>query len=163
MSGGAPGLPTVPVMAPRTRNPGTEWLASCAPDPHSAHRCWASEKLAVIPVGQDWLVVEADLMRSLDAMQRVGSDQLGPVLVYPEAERAWWLVPLGSDQELADIPALTIHTRPWELHCPPAHAYIDGRGWLEKPDGSGALTDPVVLGSAFSPGGPLRLPVAAFV
>ncbi|MFE4336088.1 hypothetical protein ACFRQM_44050 [Streptomyces sp. NPDC056831] len=150
-------------MAPRTRNPGTEWLASYASDPVRAHRRWASEELAPIPVGRCWLVAEANLMRSVDAMQRVGSDRLGPVLVHPEADLAWWLVPLGADQELADIRAITVRTPPWELHCPPAHAYMNGRGWLEKPDGSGTLTDPAALGAAFGPGGPMRLPVSAFV
>ncbi|MEV5677094.1 hypothetical protein [Streptomyces sp. NPDC052179] len=96
-------------------------------------------------------------------MQRVGSGRLGPVLVYPEADLAWWLVPLGADQELADIRAITVRTSPWELLCPPAHAYMNGRGWLETPDGSGALTDPAVLGAAFGPGGPMRLPASAFV
>ncbi|GAA2945853.1 MULTISPECIES: hypothetical protein [Streptomyces] len=149
-------------MASRTRNSGTDWLAQCAPDPARAHRRWASDELAPIPAGLHWLVAEADLMRSITAMQRVGSRRLGPVLVHPETHRAWWLVPLGADEEFADIQALTVRLGPWTLNCPPAHAYMAGRGWLEKPDGSGRLTDPVALGAAFSPGG-WRPPAEAFV
>ncbi|MFF5833701.1 hypothetical protein ACFY7V_03300 [[Kitasatospora] papulosa] len=114
-------------------------------------------------MGRNWLVAEADLMRSVDAMQRVGPELLGPVLVCPENNRAWWLVPLGADEELADVRPLTIHLAPWALKCPPPRKYLWGRGWLEKPDGSGRLTDPVALGAAFGPGGSLRLPVGAFV
>lgn len=101
-------------------------------------------------------------MRSVDAMQRVGADRLGPVLVYPEADLAWWLVPLTAGEELDDIARITVHPAGWVLACPPAHEYMNGRGWLEKPDGSGRLTDPVALGAAFGPGGPLRLPAGAF-
>ncbi|MEW2128769.1 hypothetical protein AB0891_34330 [Streptomyces sp. NPDC007259] len=49
----------------------------------------------------------------MDAMQRVGSGRLGPVLVHPDAELAWWLVPLGADVELADIGGLTVRTPYW--------------------------------------------------
>ncbi|MFF1834260.1 hypothetical protein ACFVXE_08645 [Streptomyces sp. NPDC058231] len=108
------------------------------------------------------MAAEANLLRSVEAMQRVGSRRLGPVLVHPAADLAWWLVPLGADVELADMRAITVRTAPWQLLCPPADCYMNGLGWLEKPDGSGALTDPVVLGAAFGPGGPMRLPVSAF-
>ncbi|MFD9422331.1 MULTISPECIES: hypothetical protein [unclassified Streptomyces] len=150
-------------MAPRTRHAGTDWLATCAPDPAFVRRRWAGAQLAPIPVGRSWLVAETTLTRTMDAMERVGSDRLGPVLVHPEADLAWWLVPLDGDQELADVGVLTIRTEPWTLLCPPAHEYLNGCGWLENPDGSGRLTDPAALGAAFGPGGPLRLPVSEFV
>ncbi|MEU8624839.1 hypothetical protein [Streptomyces sp. NPDC048669] len=102
------------------------------------------------------------LMRSVDAMQRIGSRRLGPVLVHPAAGLAWWLVPLGADVGLAGLRAITVRTAPWELHCPPASEYMNGLGWLEKPDGSGTLTDPAVLGAEFGPSGPPRLRVPAF-
>lgn len=156
-------LPTVLFMATRTRNPGTDWLASCAPDPVRAHRHWADGKLAPIPAGLCWLAAEAGLMRSVSAMQRIGPGRLGPVLVYPEADLAWWLVPHAAGDELADIGCITVHPAGWALACPPAHQYMNGRGWLEKPDGSGLLSDPVAMGAAFGPGGPLRLSVGAFV
>ncbi|WP_371795199.1 hypothetical protein [Streptomyces sp. NBC_01718] len=148
-------------MAPRTRNPGSEWLALSAPDPLQIHRLWAREQLAPIPSGRLWLAVEVGLMRSVDAMQRIGSDGLGPVLVYPSAELAWWLVPPGGEELLADLSRLTVRSKGWMLRCPSADRYIDGLGWLEKPDGSGRLTDPAALGAAFGPGGH-RLQAGAF-
>lgn len=89
-------------------------------------------------------------------MQRISPDQLGPVLVHPSADLAWWLVPRGSVEELAGADLLTVHVAGRTLRCPPAGRYMDGLGWLEKPDGSGRLTDPAVLGAVFRPGGRLR-------
>ncbi|WP_330435956.1 MULTISPECIES: hypothetical protein [Streptomyces] len=149
-------------MAPRTRNPGSEWLASCAPDPVLVHRKWVADELAFIPSGRLWLAVEADIMPTVAAMQRIGPDRLGPVLVYPCADRAWWLVPPGAEEVLDDLSRLTVHPERWQLRCPPAERYIDGYGWLEKPDGSGKLTSATVLGAAFGPGGGPRLPAGAF-
>ncbi|MGW5273617.1 hypothetical protein ACWEQP_13715 [Streptomyces sp. NPDC004044] len=150
-------------MASRTCNPGTDWLASCAPNPVLIHRIWAADGLAAIPSGRLWLVAEADILPSVAAMQRIGPDRLGPVLAQPGAGLAWWLVPPGADELLADLPRLTVHPEGWALRCPPADRYIDGIGWLEKPDGAGRLTHPDVLGAAFGPGGSgLRLPAGAF-
>ncbi|MFE7710640.1 hypothetical protein ACFU6I_33780 [Streptomyces sp. NPDC057486] len=103
-----------------------------------------------------------DIRSTVAAMQRTGPDRLGPVLVHPSADRAWWLVPPGAEEVLDDLPRLTVHPECWPLRCPPAERYIDGYGWLEKPDGSGKLTSPTVLGAAFAPGGGLRLPAGAF-
>lgn len=89
-------------------------------------------------------------------MQRIGPDRLGPVLVHPSADLAWWLVPCGSEEELASVDFLSVHAAGRPLRCPPAERYVDGLGWLEKPDGSGRLTDPAVLGAAFRPGRRLR-------
>ncbi|MFB7224556.1 hypothetical protein [Streptomyces sp. NPDC056227] len=149
-------------MAQRTRNPGSEWLTLCAPDPVQVHRTWAAGELASLPSGRLWLAVEADIRPTVAAMQRIGPDRLGPVLVYSSADRAWWLVPPGAEEALDDLSRLTVHPERWPLRCPPAERYIDGYGWLEKPDGSGKLTSPTVLGAAFGPGGGLRLPAGAF-
>ncbi|WP_329594029.1 hypothetical protein OG195_36120 [Streptomyces sp. NBC_01362] len=96
-------------------------------------------------------------------MQRIGPDRLGPVLVYPSADLAWWLVPCGAEASLADLGRLTVQPEGWMLRRPPADRCIGGRGWMERPDGSGGLTDPAALGAAFGPAGPLHLPVSAFV
>lgn len=148
-------------MATRTRNPGSDWLASCAPDPVQVHRAWARNDLAQVPTGLCWLAAEAPLTLSIVAMQRVGPDQLGPVLVHPGADRAWWLLPTDAEDLLDDLSLLTVHPAGWVLRCPPAGRYLNGMGWLERPDGSGHLTDPALLGAAFSPGTCL-LPAEAF-
>lgn len=158
-------MPTVLVMATRTHNPdarhaGRDWLADCAPAPDAVHRAWSGGELALIPSGEHWLAVEASFLRTLDAMQRIGPDDLGPVLAFPAAEHAWWLVPLDAAEQLDDIPRLTVHPPAWPLYCPPVNRPVRGRVWLSRPNGSGRLTDPTMLGACFGPGG--RLPAEAF-
>jgi hypothetical protein len=140
--------------------PPNEWLAGASLAPAAVLRTWATDSLAALPSGRLWQVVEADMLRSVEAMQRIRPEELGPVLVYPEAGRAWWLVPLGADALLTDIHCLTVHDTGWHLRCPPADRYFNGRCWLEKPDGTGRLTDPSTLGAAFKPIG--TLPAEAF-
>ncbi|WP_260475692.1 hypothetical protein [Streptomyces sp. WAC 06725] len=99
-----------------------------------------------------WRVVEADLLRSVDAMRPLGRvGALGPVLVCTEIQRAWWLTALGAENHLDDLPALTVRPTRWPLLCPQVGHSTYGRGWLEAPDGSGTLTDPIALGAAFGP------------
>ncbi|MEH0627892.1 hypothetical protein [Streptomyces stelliscabiei] len=148
-------------MATRTRNPGTryagrDWLADCAPDPDTVRRAWSSGELALVPSGDHWLVVEAPLLGSVDAMQRMPPDILGPVLAHPAAERAWWLVPTDAAECLDDIARLTVRPPGWLLYCPPVNRPTNGRVWIERPHSSGRLTDPTLLGACFGPGG--RLP-----
>ncbi|MEU0353693.1 hypothetical protein [Streptomyces cyaneofuscatus] len=144
-------------MATRTRNPGTDWLASCAPDPVQVHRSWDRDELALVRSGELWVAVEAAITPTVTAMQCIGPDCLGPVLVYPGADRAWWLVPPGA----AGLPQLAVHPAGWGLRCPPADRYVDGLGWLEEPDGSGQLTNPAALVAAFGPAGSTRHPAGA--
>ncbi|WP_329167206.1 hypothetical protein OHB49_43995 (plasmid) [Streptomyces sp. NBC_01717] len=107
--------------------------------------------------------MEADIRPSVAALQRIGPERLGPLLVHPGADRAWWLVPPGAEELLADLPRLTVHPEARSLLCLPADRYLDGLGWLEKPDGTGRLTNAATLGAAFGLGGSgLRLPAGAF-
>lgn len=141
-------------------HPGTAWLLSLASNPTDVQRAWNQEEFASIP-SNGWSVVEASCLRSLEAMRPLARErQLGPVLVDPAADVAWWLVDDGAADHLTDLPLLTVHPQGWLLRCPPADQYFNGRGWLEKPDGAGTLTDPIKLGAAFGPGG--RLPAEAF-
>ncbi|WP_413754777.1 hypothetical protein [Streptomyces sp. MMBL 11-3] len=89
-------------------------------------------------------------------MQRIEPEDLGPVLAYPAADRAWWLVPLDAAEQLDDIPQLAVCAASWPLHCPPVNRPAHGRVWIARPHASGRLTDPLLLGAGFGPGG--RLP-----
>lgn len=154
-------LHTVLVMAvPNARlmhQAGQDWLLSWAPDPDAARRAWELEQFAAIPTGPHWLIAEAPLTRSVEAIRRIKSDRLGPVLADVHREVAWWLVPTDRAQELDDVRQIMVHPPGWTIHCPPVLYSLEGRYWLERPDGTGQLTDAAALGAAFSPGG-FRLP-----
>ncbi|MFI5634015.1 hypothetical protein ACIA8E_32515 [Streptomyces sp. NPDC051664] len=128
-------------MASRTRNPGTDWLATCALNPVLVQRKWAAGELVDIPSGRLWLAVEANILPSVAAIQRIGPERLGPVL-----------------ELLAYLSRLTVHPEARSLLRPPADRLLDGLGWLEKPDRTATT-----LGAAFDPDGSgLRPPAGAF-
>lgn len=128
---------------------GALWLAHSAAVPGSVLTAWTGNELAAIPTGPEWVAVEAPLRASMDAMERLGrAGKLGPVLAYPDA-----------GEHLADLGLLTVHPARWRLRCPSPDRVSNGRGWLEKPDGRGTLTDPAALGAVFGRGG--RLPAGA--
>lgn len=136
-----------------TRQAGQDWLLACTRNPSDVCRAWAAEELARIPSGEHWRVVEGPLLPALSAMKHLGSRRLGPVLVDVRVGRSWWLLPAGLSDELDNVPLLTMHPPGWPLVSPPVLYPIGERGWLERPDGSGRLTDPTALGVAFGVSG----------
>ncbi|MHC3471211.1 hypothetical protein ACYF6T_21290 [Streptomyces sp. 7R007] len=132
---------------------GDAWLADCSAHPDLAHAAWDSELLAPIVTGRDWLAVEARLVTTVYALDRIPARKRGPVVADAPDDKAWWLVPPAAAEELADVRQLTVRPADWVLRCPPTGWQIDGRFWLSRPDGSGHLTDPAVLAAAFGPGG----------
>ncbi|UNO41884.1 hypothetical protein [Streptomyces sp. MST-110588] len=140
---------------PTSAEAGTAWLVQCSVQPATVRALWKTSTLA--PLRSDvWRVVEADLLRSVDAMRPLGrAGALGPVLVSTERRRAWWLTALDAEDHLDDIPALTVRPARWPLLCPEVGHSAYGRAWLEAPDGTGKLTEPIALGAAFGPGSTL--------
>lgn len=134
---------------------------SCTPTPAEVARAWDAEELAPIYGSTHWRAVEAPLMPSVDAMRRIGAKR-GPVLADVAAYRAWWLVSPDVGDLLDDIRQLRVMAAEWPLLCPPVLYPVGERVWLKRPDGSGHLTDPTVLGAALGPGGGPRLPAEAF-
>lgn len=133
--------------------PGEDWLLSCTDAPTGVRTAWGAEELAPIVSGPHWRVAEAPLLPTVHVMKRIGSARLGPVLADVHVDRAWWLLPPNLSDELDDVRQLVVRPARWVLKCPPVLYGLDGRMWLERPDGSGRLTDPVLLGAAFGPGG----------
>lgn len=143
------------------RQAGQDWLLSCCQSNRiEVVRAWEREDLAPIYGGLDWRAVEAPLMRSVEVMKDMGP-ALGPVLADVGAGRAWWLVSPQVGDLLDDVRQLRVFGVDWPLLCPPVLYPVRDRVWLERPDGSGQITDPIRLGAAFGPGG-LRLPAEAF-
>lgn len=137
------------------RDAGQEWLLSCTPHRADTQRAWDDDTFAEIPTGPYWRVAEAPLTRSVQAIQRIGADRIGPVLADVYRDVAWWLLPPDLADDLDDIPRITVRPAGWVLKSPPVERSLEGRWWLEWPDGTGRLTDPVLLGAAFGPGGRL--------
>ncbi|MET7794752.1 hypothetical protein ABZV25_13375 [Micrococcus luteus] len=98
----------------------------------------------------------------MNAIKRIDPSRRGPVLSDVTQGIAWWLLPPTLGDELDDIHTITVHPRGWVLRCPPVLYPVRGRVWIERPDGSGRLTDPVLLGAALGPGGGPRLSAEAF-
>ncbi|MFI1357437.1 hypothetical protein ACH4TV_28210 [Streptomyces sp. NPDC020898] len=132
---------------------GQDWLLACNPDPAVVQRAWISLELAEFPTGPPhWRVAEAPLLPSVEAIARMGGDRIGPLLADIHRSVAWWLLPPDLTGELDGIRQLTVRPAGWVLRCPPVLHSVDGRWWLERPDGSGVLTAPAVLAALLSPG-----------
>ncbi|WP_051814889.1 hypothetical protein RFN58_18920 [Streptomyces iakyrus] len=144
---------------------GDSWLAGCSEHPDLVREAWSLEALAPIPSGRartrrrracrspSKLVAEAPLIASMQAHDRIPSERQRPVVADPASDTTWWLVPLDTVEDLADLRAVTVQPAGWPLHCPPTGWPACGRFWFTRPDGTGELTDCAVLAAAFGPGG----------
>ncbi|WP_241784691.1 hypothetical protein [Streptomyces turgidiscabies] len=137
---------------------GDAWLADCSARPDLARQAWALGALAPLRSGPHWLVAESMLTDGMEALSRIRQERRGPVLVDPLLERAWWLLPTGSDGTLTHVRHVLVQPAGTPLHCPPTGRQACGRFWLHRPDGSGRLTDPAILAAALGPvGNPLPM------
>ncbi|OQQ15507.1 hypothetical protein B0675_26010 [Streptomyces sp. M41(2017)] len=147
--------------APYVGQAGQDWLLSCADTPAEIRAAWDADELGDFPTSGHWTAGETTLPRTMDAIKAIPAQRRGPVLADCHQGIAWWLLPPTLTDELDDIPTLTVRSRGWILRCPPVLYPVRGRVWIERPDGSGRLTGPVLLGAALSPGGGPRLPSEA--
>lgn len=136
-----------------TSQAGQDWLLACALHRADVQRAWEAEELAEFTTGLRWRVAEAPILRSVKAIARLGGDRIGPVLADIHRDVAWWLLPPELDDELDGLPQLTVRPAGWVLKCPPVLHSVNGRWWIERPDGSGLLTDPALLAAAFGQDG----------
>lgn len=159
-------LPTVldmthpPMRFTEVYEAGDAWLADCSAHPTLVRMTWNKEALAPIATGTHWLAAETRLLPTMHALNRLRGEHRGPVLADVETDMAWWLVASAAAEDLADVRQLTVQPTGWTLDCPPTGWGVEGRLWLNRPDGSGLLTDPAVLAAAFGPGG-YRAPTEA--
>lgn len=132
---------------------GDAWLADCSARPDLVRTAWDAKALAEFPTGLHWRVAETPLLSSMEAIGWIGGERLGPVLADVYRGTMWWLLPPDLSDELDGTRQLTVRPPGWILKCPPVLHSVAGRWWIERPDGSGLLTDPAVLAAAFGPGG----------
>ncbi|MFI1352505.1 hypothetical protein ACH4TV_02770 [Streptomyces sp. NPDC020898] len=144
-------------MAPRMRftevyEAGDAWLADCAAHPELVRQAWDLEALAPIASGRQWLAAQTPLLTAMQVLSRLRAEDRGPLLADPGVDKAWWLVPLDAADELDDLRQVFVRAMGWPLLCPPTGWQACGRLWLSRPDGSGRLNNPALLGAAFGPG-----------
>ncbi|MFD4834587.1 hypothetical protein GT204_00855 [Streptomyces sp. SID4919] len=125
-----------------------EWLVSVAPDPDVCRWEWERNPLGVtlLPAGRLWdvLILPGELgCPTLDVLSRV-IDRPGPVLADFGDSRTGFFVPSGTASRWLGTGVRAAGPGTWIVVPYPGRA-TGGVRWLIPPDGSGTLTDPVLL------------------
>jgi hypothetical protein len=125
-----------------------DWLVSVAPDPEGCRWEWERNPLGVtlLPAGRLWdvLIIGARLgYPTLDVLNRM-VDRPGPVLADFGDARMGFLVPAGTSTRWLGTGVRVAGRGTWIVVPYPGRP-TGGVRWLVPPDGTGNLTDPVVL------------------
>ncbi|MFI6103955.1 hypothetical protein [Streptomyces sp. NPDC051310] len=132
------------------RGGAVEWLVSVAPDPGGCRWEWERNPsgIALLPAGRRWdvLIVPAALgYPALDVLSRL-ADRPGPVLADFGDARMGFFVPPGTAARWVGTGMRAAGRGTWIVVPHPCPGRVTGgTRWLVAPDGSGALTDPVLL------------------
>jgi hypothetical protein len=124
------------------------WLVSVAADPEGCRWEWERNPLgvALLPAGRQWdvLIMPGALgRRTLDVLGRL-LDRPGPVLADFGDERTGFFVPPGTAARWLGTGIRAVGRGTWIVVPYPGRP-TGGVRWLVPPDGTGHLTDPVVL------------------
>ncbi|MCL2551146.1 MAG: hypothetical protein FWE15_21735 [Actinomycetia bacterium] len=125
-----------------------DWLVSVAPDPEGCRWEWERNPLGVtlLPAGRLWdvLIIGARLgYPTLDVLNRM-VDRPGPVLADFGDARMGFLVPAGTSTRWLGTGVRVAGRGTWIVVPYPGRP-TGGVRWLVPPDGTGHLTDPLVL------------------
>lgn len=125
-----------------------EWLVSAAPDPEGCRWDWERSPLGVtlLPAGRLWdvLILTGELgYPTLDVLNRL-VERPGPVLSDFGDSRMGFFVPPGTAARWIATGVRGAGLGTWIVVPYPGRA-TGGVRWLVPPDGTGHLTDPVVL------------------
>ncbi|MFI1093143.1 hypothetical protein [Streptomyces sp. NPDC020917] len=125
-----------------------DWLVSVAPDPEGCRWEWERNPLGVtlLPAGRLWdvLIIGARLgYPTLDVLNRM-VDRPGPVLADFGDARMGFLVPAGTSTRWVGTGVRIAGRGTWIVVPFPGRP-TGGVRWLVPPDGTGHLTDPLVL------------------
>ncbi|MDQ0793685.1 hypothetical protein [Streptomyces sp. B1I3] len=125
-----------------------EWLASVAPDPDVCRWEWERDPqgIALLPAGKRWdvLILPGALgYPTFDVLTRL-LDRPGPVLADFGDARLGFFVPPGTAAHWLGTGVRGAGQGTWIVVPYPGRT-VGGVRWLIQPDGSGTLTDPVVL------------------
>jgi hypothetical protein len=137
-----------PVMGSTGARSAVEWLVSVAADPVGCRWEWERNPLgvALLPAGRMWdvLILTGELgYPTLDVLTRL-VERPGPVLADFGDSRMGFFVPPGTAARWLATGVRTAGRGTWIVVPYPGRA-TGGVRWLVPPDGSGNLTDPVLL------------------
>ncbi|MER7762481.1 hypothetical protein [Streptomyces sp. NPDC097619] len=125
-----------------------DWLAQVAPDPDACRWEWERNPLGVVllPAGRRWdvLILPGDLGRPALEVMDLLAPRPGPVLADFGEERLGFFVPPGTAARWVGTGVRGAGGGTW-IVVPHPGRDTGGMHWVVPPDGSGLLTDPVVL------------------
>ncbi|MFI1015699.1 hypothetical protein [Streptomyces sp. NPDC020965] len=126
-----------------------EWLTSVAPDPDACRWEWERNPfgVALLPAGRHWdvLILPGELGHpTLDVLCRL-VDRPGPVLADAGDARMGFFVPAGTVTHWLGTGIRGAGRGSWIVVPYPGRPGGSGVRWLITPDGSGTLSDPVLL------------------
>ncbi|MFF4104826.1 hypothetical protein [Streptomyces sp. NPDC001903] len=125
-----------------------EWLVSVAPDPDACRWEWERNPLgvALLPAGRQWdvLILPGELGQAALDVLALLLDRPGPVLADFADARLGFFVPPGTASRWIGTGVRGAGHGTWIVVPYPGRA-TGGVRWLVAPDGSGTLTDPVLL------------------
>ncbi|WTJ96529.1 hypothetical protein OG607_12330 [Streptomyces sp. NBC_01537] len=135
-------------MAGAGAKSAVEWLVSVSPDPETCRWEWERSPLGVtlLPAGLLWdvLILTGELgYPTLDVLTRM-LDRPGPVLADFGDSRMGFFVPPGTAARWIGTGVRAAGPGTWIVVPYPGRA-SGGVRWLVPPDGTGHLTDPVLL------------------
>ncbi|MEV0264843.1 hypothetical protein AB0I49_26350 [Streptomyces sp. NPDC050617] len=142
------------------------WLAASAPRPDAVLDLWAQGRTATVVTGPYWDTVEIPLglsSRTATFLTYRGH-HIGPHLLCGAERTAWWLVPTGGGQTLADVGQLRVLPPGCPIIAPRPGAYTGNRLWIlpeptiRTPRPWLRLTSPQALRAAIGEAGRSRPP-----
>ncbi|MFI8459618.1 hypothetical protein [Kitasatospora sp. NPDC085464] len=127
-------------------NTGLHWLVQVAPDPEAFREQWERTGLGLmlLPAGRRWDVLSVPGRLGRRALEILGTVLCGPVLTDSGEEHLGFLVPVGTAARWVGTGVRSAGEGTW-IVVPHPERSSRGVRWLVPPDGSGRLTDPVLL------------------
>ncbi|MBD0671697.1 bifunctional DNA primase/polymerase [Streptomyces sp. CBMA156] len=125
---------------------GLHWLAQVAPDPESFREQWERTGLGLmlLPAGRRWDVLSVPGRLGRPALEVLDPRTRGPVLTDFGGEHVNFLVPVGTASRWIGTGVRSAGEGTW-IVVPHPERSSRGVRWLVPPDGSGRLTDPMLL------------------